>query len=266
MTPAIAAVIVNYNAGEELRLALQSVAHAVGRSPWEGVVIDNASTDGSAAIAREFEPHVRLVRNGENVGFARAVNQGIAATRAPGVLIMNPDCRLDAGAIEILLAELNAHPSCAIVGPRILDPDGSVHDRRENANGVDLNRNYPARNYLPGDKRGQRPLDQPEAKALHDLVLEERPHLVVVAHAWRNDQFVNFDGPAQRHAELFAQRAGWRVKPSDKIAPTPGSLGSWVGRTRGVPILTLEYERGTDPLTAWLDTRAAILAVVMADR
>ncbi len=126
MTPAIAAVIVNYNAGEELRLALQSVAHAVGRSPWEAVVVDNASTDGSEAIAREFEPQVRLICNAENVGFARAVNQGIAATRAPGVLVMNPDCRLDAGAIEILLAELNAHPACAIVGPRILDPDGSV--------------------------------------------------------------------------------------------------------------------------------------------
>ena len=126
MTPAIAAVIVNYNAGDELRTALQSVAHAAGRSPWEGVVIDNASTDGSEAIAREFAPHVRLIRNEQNVGFARGVNQGIAATRAPGVLIMNPDCRLDAGAIEILLAELNAHPSCAIVGPRILDPDGAV--------------------------------------------------------------------------------------------------------------------------------------------
>jgi N-acetylglucosaminyl-diphospho-decaprenol L-rhamnosyltransferase len=126
MTPAIAAVIVNYNAGDELRMALQSVARAAGRSPWEGVVIDNASTDGSEAIARDFEPHVRLIRNAENVGFARGVNQGIAATRAPGVLIMNPDCRLDAGAIEVLLAELNAHQSCAIVGPRILDPDGSV--------------------------------------------------------------------------------------------------------------------------------------------
>jgi N-acetylglucosaminyl-diphospho-decaprenol L-rhamnosyltransferase len=126
MTPAIAAVIVNYNAGDELRLALQSVAHAVGRSPWEGVVVDNASTDGSQAIAREFEPLVRLIRNDQNLGFARGVNQGIAATRAPGVLIMNPDCRLDAGAIEILLAELNAHPTCAIVGPRILDPDGAV--------------------------------------------------------------------------------------------------------------------------------------------
>ena len=126
MTPAIAAVLVNYNAGDELRAALQSIAEAIGRTPWEAVVVDNASTDGSEAIVGEFAPVARLIRNTENVGFARGVNQGIAATRGPGILIMNPDCRLDRGAIETLLAELNAHPRCAIVGPRILNPDGSV--------------------------------------------------------------------------------------------------------------------------------------------
>jgi GT2 family glycosyltransferase len=126
MTPAIAAVIVNYNAGDELRSALQSIVNTMGRTPWEAVVIDNRSTDDSAAIVAEFAPAVRLIRNLENVGFARGVNQGVAATRAPGILIMNPDCRLDQSAAETLLAELNAHPSCAIVGPRILDPDGSV--------------------------------------------------------------------------------------------------------------------------------------------
>ena len=126
MTPAIAAVLVNYNAGDELRDALQSIADAIGRTPWEAVVVDNASTDGSEAIVGEFAPVARLIRNAENVGFARGVNQGIAATRGPGILIMNPDCRLDRGSIEPLLAELNAHPSCAIVGPRILNPDGSV--------------------------------------------------------------------------------------------------------------------------------------------
>jgi N-acetylglucosaminyl-diphospho-decaprenol L-rhamnosyltransferase len=126
MTPAIAAIIVNYNAGSELRAALQSVVEAIGRNPWEAVVVDNASTDGSETIVGEFAPLARLIRNTENVGFARGVNQGIAATRGPGILVMNPDCRLDRGAIETLLGELNAHPSCAIVGPRILNPDGSV--------------------------------------------------------------------------------------------------------------------------------------------
>src|SRR5205814_4732995 len=73
-----------------------------------------------------FAAHVRLVRNEANVGCARGVNQGLAATRAPYVLIMSPDCRLMAGAIGALRAVLDAHEQCAIVGPRILNPDGSV--------------------------------------------------------------------------------------------------------------------------------------------
>jgi GT2 family glycosyltransferase len=88
------------------------------------VVVDNASSDGSASIAGEF-PQATLVRNAENVGFGRAVNQALAVARAPLVLLMNPDCRLEAGAIDTLRRELGRHPGCAIVGPRILDPDGA---------------------------------------------------------------------------------------------------------------------------------------------
>ena len=145
-----------------------------------------------------------------------------------------------------------------------VNPDGTALNHRGNARGIDLNRNYPARNFLAGPKFGARPLDQPEAKVLHDLICAERPHLVIVAHSWRNDHFINFDGPAVKLAELFSQQSGYRVKPSDRIAPTPGSLGSWVGRLLGIPILTLEHERGTDPSRCWQDTRAAILAVIMS--
>lgn len=144
-----------------------------------------------------------------------------------------------------------------------LNPDGSFHDTRGNRNGVDLNRNYPASNFLPGPAFGNRPLDQPEARVLYDLIRAERPHLVIVAHSWRNDHFINFDGPAVDLAERFSRRSGYKVKPSDKIAPTPGSLGSWIGRTLQVPILTLEYERGRDPLRCWMETRDAILSVIL---
>jgi GT2 family glycosyltransferase len=122
----VAAVLVNYNAGQELRAALQSISDDLVGREWEGVVVDNASADGSPAIVAEFAPNVRLVRNLENVGFGRGVNQGVAATTAPFVLIMNPDCRLVAGALAALEQQLRRHPECAIVGPRILDPDGSV--------------------------------------------------------------------------------------------------------------------------------------------
>jgi len=145
-----------------------------------------------------------------------------------------------------------------------INPDGSARGTRGNARGVDLNRNYPANNFLAGGKFGKHPLDQPEAKALHDLVLAERPHLVNVAHSWGGDHFINFDGPAVQHAELFASRSEYRVKPSDRIHPTPGSLGSWIGRKLQIPILTLEYERGRDQLVCWLETREAILAVILS--
>jgi GT2 family glycosyltransferase len=67
-----------------------------------------------------------LIRNTTNVGFSRGVNQGLAATTAPYLLIMNPDCRLVAGAVASLRTALDGNTGCAIAGPRILNPDGSV--------------------------------------------------------------------------------------------------------------------------------------------
>lgn len=121
----VSVVIVDYNAGLDLRNALQSIADELRDVRWEGVVVDNASSDGSAAVVSEFAA-ARLIHNDANVGFARGVNQGLAATAGRLVLIMNPDCRLVPHAFTTLQRELEQHPDCAIVGPRILDPDGAV--------------------------------------------------------------------------------------------------------------------------------------------
>ncbi|HEY1303484.1 MAG TPA: glycosyltransferase family 2 protein [Vicinamibacterales bacterium] len=126
MTPEIAAVLVNYNAGADLVLALQSLANDFAGRAWEAVVVDNASSDGSEGLVDAFAPQVRLLRNATNVGFGRGVNQGVASCRAPLVLLMNPDCRVVSGATRCLQSQLDAHGSCAIVGPRVLDPNGSV--------------------------------------------------------------------------------------------------------------------------------------------
>jgi GT2 family glycosyltransferase len=125
MTPDVTAILVNYNAGTELEQALSSIRRELGTRRWEAVVVDNASSDASDAVAERFGPPVRLLRNAENVGFGRAVNQALATTTAPIVLIMNPDCQLVRGALTTLEAELLSHATCAVVGPRILDPDGS---------------------------------------------------------------------------------------------------------------------------------------------
>jgi len=125
-TPEVSVVIVNYNAGLELGYALESIAEDLAGRYWEAVVVDNASSDNSSAAVTRFAPRARVLGNEQNLGFARGVNQGLAATSAPVVLIINPDCRLVAGAFASLLHELDQSPSHAIAGPRILNPDGSA--------------------------------------------------------------------------------------------------------------------------------------------
>lgn len=126
IAPQLSAIVVNYNAGGELVTALQSIADDLGERPWEAIVVDNASSDGSADAVAAFAPNARVLRNRENVGFARGVNQGLAATSAATVLIMNPDCRLERGAFDTLSAELERSDRVALAGPRILNPDGSI--------------------------------------------------------------------------------------------------------------------------------------------
>ena len=116
MTPRLGAIIVNYNAGPELRQALESIDRATCSS-WQAVVVDNGSTDGSEAAATAFV-QVRLVRNSENVGFARGVNQAIRDCPADRILIMNPDCQLMPDSLPPLMAVLDDDPRCAIVAPR----------------------------------------------------------------------------------------------------------------------------------------------------
>ena len=123
MTPPLGAVIVNYNAGPDLRLALESIDRATGGS-WQAVVVDNGSTDGSEEAATTF-PQVRLVRNSGNVGFARGVNQAIRDCSLDRILIMNPDCQLMPDSLPPLMAALDDDPRCAIVAPLVRDPDGS---------------------------------------------------------------------------------------------------------------------------------------------
>ncbi|MFT5680246.1 MAG: protein MpaA [Myxococcota bacterium] len=142
-----------------------------------------------------------------------------------------------------------------------LNPDGRAAQTRGNAAEVDLNRNYPAA-FEPAPSHGAAPLDQPEAALLAAQLDALSPAVVLVAHSWREKHFINYDGPAADLAERFSARSGYPVVVSDSIAPTPGSLGSWVGRTQGVPILTVEYERGHDAIACWQETEAAILAVI----
>jgi hypothetical protein len=117
-----AAVIVNHETREHLRACLETVW---AEGPGEVVVVDNASTDGSAGMVRAGFPEARLVENGDNPGYGAAVNQGIAACRSPFILLLNSDTRVRPGALEALGRELEGHSRAAVAGPLLLNPDGT---------------------------------------------------------------------------------------------------------------------------------------------
>jgi GT2 family glycosyltransferase len=91
----------------------------------EVFVVDNNSVDGSVEmVARDF-PDVTLIRNDENVGFARANNQAIRQARGKYLLILNPDTIVQEDTLRVLVDHLEAHPESGAVGCQILNPDGS---------------------------------------------------------------------------------------------------------------------------------------------
>ena len=151
---------------------------------------------------------------------------------------------------------------------RDANPDGTERRSRPNARGIDLNRNWPARNFQPNGSRGRAPLSELETAAVHSDLVAFGAELVIVFHAARAGPFVNYDGPAAEQAELFASRAArsdsdWHVQ-ADVGYPTPGSLGSLVGRDWGRPILTIEFRRGRDADSVWPALRDGLLAVLLS--
>ena len=123
--PRLAVVVVSFNARDHLLACLAAVETHVSLA-HEVVVVDNASADGSADAVRARFPAARVVANADNVGFARATNQGVRASRAPYVLALNPDAEVGPGAAEAMAALLDARPEVAIVGPRTRYPDGRI--------------------------------------------------------------------------------------------------------------------------------------------
>lgn len=121
----ISFIIVNWNTKDLLRGCLDSVAKTVGSLSHEIIVVDNASSDGSAdMLVREY-PSVRLIANSENRGFGAANNQGFAVMKGKYALLINTDAVLTEGAVEKLWRFAEAHPRAAIVCGQLLNADGS---------------------------------------------------------------------------------------------------------------------------------------------
>lgn len=118
-------VIVSYNARGDLERCLSSLRSAAPSVSCEVIVVDNASSDGSAAAARAHEG-VRVIELPANLGFAAGNNTGIRASRGTKLLLLNSDTLMPPGAIDAMLGELQRHPDVAVVGPRLVDGSGRV--------------------------------------------------------------------------------------------------------------------------------------------
>ena len=123
-TSRVTVAVVNYNTLNLLRSCLTS---AVAEHPAVIIVVDNASPDGSAAMVADEFPSVTLLANEENVGYGAAANQAMKRIETPYMLLLNADTFITPGGVQSLSKYLDEHPNVGMVGPRLLNLDGSVH-------------------------------------------------------------------------------------------------------------------------------------------
>lgn len=126
----LSVVILSWNVRDLLRQCLDSVINSPHPTATEIIVVDNASNDGSAELVRAEFPQVKLIVNTVNRGYTGGNNDGIAAATGRYVLILNPDTRVVGHALSTLVEYADAHPDVGVVGPQLLNLDGSVQSSR----------------------------------------------------------------------------------------------------------------------------------------
>lgn len=125
--PIFSILLVNWNTAE---LTLKAIQSALDDSAANGIsveiiVVDNGSSDDSLQRIRESQPGVVIIENGSNLGFARAVNKGLAVRTGRHVILLNTDATLRPGALKAILRAFEENPHVGIVGANLLNEDGS---------------------------------------------------------------------------------------------------------------------------------------------
>lgn len=123
--PMISFVIVNWNTRHDLLDCLGSMKANPPSSPWEVIVVDNASSDDSVRALTAQTPWVNVIANEVNLGLAAGNNQGMKAARGSTIVISNPDVRFEKGSVDALVDVLDRVPRAGMVFAHLLDPDGT---------------------------------------------------------------------------------------------------------------------------------------------
>lgn len=212
MSSEVAAVIVSYNVAD---LLLECIESLQDDGVDHIVVVDNASADGSVEAVRRAHPEVEVVALDRNIGFGSGVNQGMARTTTPRVLVVNPDVVVHPGSTKALVEALDADPGLAVVAPRIETPEGTLYpsartfpDMVDAAGHAFLHFVWPSNPF----SRRYRMLDWDHATA-SDVDWVAGTHFMVRREAW--DSVGGFDEAYFMYMEDVdlcwrLNRAGWR--------------------------------------------------------
>lgn len=142
----------------------------------------------------------------------------------------------------------------------VANPDGMANGTRYNAKGIDLNRNFEARNRVNSKDTGLTALSEPEARTIKQVIQQYKPDRIVSIHQPLN--CIDYDGPGRMLAERMGQYCAIPVK---KLGARPGSLGSYAGVTLGIPIITFEMLAADSQLNSqalWGKYGRAMLAAI----
>jgi len=235
--PDLSICIVSYNARAYLRACLDSILENTHRVTCEIILVDNHSEDGSADMLAERYPQVHCIRNQHNDGFARPANRAIAASRGRHILLLNPDSLVHGDALEQLVRFLDENPAVGIVGPRILNRNGSLQRQCRRSEG----RPWDAFCYLTG-LSGLFPHDRRFSGYLMSYIDEEEMHEVqAVSGACMLVRGEVFDQVGVLDERFFAyqedsdlcyrvRQAGWKVfyLPAARITHFGGKGGAGV--------------------------------------
>lgn len=231
--------IVAWRSRDLLRACLQAIDGR--REVGDIVVVDNASGDGSVEMVRGEFPNVRLIANDDNLGFAAANNQGLRATQAPFVLLLNPDTEVQEGALEALLAAF-ADERCAGAAAQLLLPDGSIQASCRSFpepaallyEALGLARLFPGSESIGRyrmrywDHRSRREVDQPMASALalRRRALEETGLF--------DDDFPLYFNDVDLCYRL--REAGWKIvfEPAAQVIHYYGHSSTWQVRPAAI--------------------------------
>lgn len=122
-------IIVNYNTKNLTLECIDSIYRYPPKGDYEVIVVDNGSSDGGVAAFRKLKtlnPKLKIIENNENVGFAKANNQGIKIAKGEYLLLLNSDTKVTKGAIEEMVKFARVSPDAGAVAAKLLNPDGSV--------------------------------------------------------------------------------------------------------------------------------------------